>query len=489
MTYFVLIATLNCLASDDPTSPKRSKTADDNRYAILVGVDKYDSRDITELSGPTNDTYLLRQALIKYAKFPENNITVLSSSGPRATWPDKNVILQAISRIKTTAPPNSLLLFMFSGHGVVSTDRKGISRAFLLPKNAVWTTDFDLLEDTSLPVEMVRERIASTNIRQVIILLDSCRNSPQSSKSAENNTFSKAYKKDFDFHAHNDGIEASLLFYAASDGQRAYVDHSKHDIGYFTEAVAEALEGAAADQDGNVTLGNLVETVQAQVPTMAMKGGYKQEPDAHLSGFRAFQLVISHASPKGMRNNLELDLERSMEDRPAKPLTNLDSDEDYGSSDEILLEADGAIKQCDHFLEHTEMRLRSDEAIMDDINVISHEPPDSNLRKRRQAFLESEKSRFYARQMEWWNLIYRDNFAKAYFTLMEAVPNSDSIPPGTIDNTALIKSPAQYWQVQGLCSSLGILRNRYKRVLEMQHQPNYYKPSENEKRLMAPPRN
>src|SRR5690242_17734087 len=54
--------------------PTKSK-----RYALIIGVDKYDSPKITSLKGATNDAKALAKALVDYAGFPQDQVVVLTN--------------------------------------------------------------------------------------------------------------------------------------------------------------------------------------------------------------------------------------------------------------------------------------------------------------------------------------------------------------------------------------------------------------------------
>src|SRR5215207_11601400 len=56
------------------TLPSTSK-----RYAIVIGVDEYADTQITTLGGASNDAKALAKALVQYAGFPNEQVTLLAS--------------------------------------------------------------------------------------------------------------------------------------------------------------------------------------------------------------------------------------------------------------------------------------------------------------------------------------------------------------------------------------------------------------------------
>jgi hypothetical protein len=260
------------------------------RWALLVGIEDYTDKNISPLTGPANDVDKMRDALVKYAAFPSDNITVLSTKSRDADMPTRNGILVALSKMKKRIPSNGLLLFMFSGHGI---SRGG--RAFLLPSNAILTDDVRLLEDTSLSVDLLRERMADTQLKQVIVFLDACRNDPEKSKAAsDDNPLSKPFTDALDFAGRNKEVEASAIVYATGIGERAYIDNSE-ELGYFTEAIIKGMGGAAVvDSLGQVTLGSLVKYIQSNVPKWVTRDLKKdQKPFYVIAGYQPEQLVVS----------------------------------------------------------------------------------------------------------------------------------------------------------------------------------------------------
>jgi len=268
------------------------------RFAILVGVEQYDDPNIPSIIGPANDVITMKNTLIKYAGFTNDNIVVLSTSGPYRK-PTRDEILRALSRIKNIVPDNGLLLFMFSGHG---TSRG--NKAFLLPSSAGLTADVDLLEETSLDVELVRKQIVATGVKQALVLLDACRDDLQAAKGVGGaNPLTPAFTEGLDFATVNKQIEASAVIYATSLGRRAYVDNNMK-LGYFTEVFTDGLSGKAADSHGVVTLSRLLDYVQSRVPKMVSQDlgvATEQKPFYVLAGYQPSKLVLAQTDAKAIQ--------------------------------------------------------------------------------------------------------------------------------------------------------------------------------------------
>jgi TPR repeat protein len=264
------------------------------RWALVIGVDRYDDSQIGALDGAATDAKTLRDALIATAGFPQDQVVVLASGEPEARWPTRVNILRRLTNLVNKMPQDGLLLLAFSGHGI---ERE--RQAYLLPKDAQLSDDPEFLELTAISLNWIRNKIESSGIAQVVVLLDACRNDP-GGRAAAPNRMSDAYIRPFTFDRQNHRIRAFATIYATAIGERAYEYAEKHQ-GYFTWAVVEGLKGAAANEKGEVTLSQLVQYVQETVPkriAVDLGGGFEQLPLANIEGYLAADLVLSVTAPK-----------------------------------------------------------------------------------------------------------------------------------------------------------------------------------------------
>jgi len=272
------------------------------RWAIVIGVDNYDDPQISPLTGAVNDAKAIRNALVQYAGFPEDQVILLASDQPIERRPTRNNIIQRLSNILNLMPKDGLLLVSFAGHGTYS-GRDFEGRAFLLPSDAR-IGDVFVLEQTAVDVNNVREAISKSGLKQVIIILDSCRNDP-GGRSDSINPLTEEFAKSFDFASHNKNIEAFVIFYATKVGERAY-EYTEKKQGYFTWFLIEGLSGKAANEQGYVTLGSLRRYLENKVPkqvSMDLGPARKQHPFVENKGYRDSELIIS-VIPQQVANNI-----------------------------------------------------------------------------------------------------------------------------------------------------------------------------------------
>ncbi len=269
-----------------PAGPKR--------FALIIGVDKYDDSQITTLGGAANDAKALKDALVRYAGFGEEQVTLLASDQPAERQPTRGNILRRLSNLRGVVPKEGLLLVAFSGHGI---ERE--QQAFLLPQDAQVSNDVELLEQTAINVTQIKSQIKKLGLAQVVMILDACRNDPGGRAGADN-PLTAGFTRGFDFDVRNREVEAFATLYATAVGRRAY-EYTEKKQGYFTWALVEGLKGGAANPQGEVTLSSLVSYLQDRVPKrvqLDLGAGKEQRPFAVVEGYRADGLVVAAVGHK-----------------------------------------------------------------------------------------------------------------------------------------------------------------------------------------------
>jgi len=260
------------------------------RFALIIGVDLYDDTQINRLEGASNDAKTLANVIIKSGGFPKQQVMLLTSDQQAERRPTRGNILRRLSNLRALVPKDGLLLVSFAGHGI---ERNG--QAYLLPTDAQVSGDLDLLEQTAINAELIRNWIRQSGVGQVLVILDACRNNPSSARGEENNPLTEAYTRGFSFDIRNREITAFATLYATEIGDVAY-EYKERKQGYFTWALVEGLNGAAADEKGAVTLAGLIKYLQEEVPKRVLIDlglGKKQRPFAVIEGYKADELVLT----------------------------------------------------------------------------------------------------------------------------------------------------------------------------------------------------
>jgi hypothetical protein len=280
------------------SEPVKTLPSSAKRFALVIGVDQYADTQITTLGGASNDARTLANALVQYAGFPSDQVTLLASDQPVERQPTRGNILRRLSNMAAVVPPDGLLLISFAGHGI---ERSG--QAFLLPSDSQVSNDVDLLEQTAINVTQVKDKIKKIGVKQVLMILDACRNDPVGRANADN-PLTPAYTRGFNFDVRNREVQAFATLYATEVGKRAY-EYKEKKQGYFTWLLVEALRGGAANEKGEVTLAGLVKYLQERVPRRVLQDlgpGKEQKPFAVVEGYRADELVIAVPGARAAAN-------------------------------------------------------------------------------------------------------------------------------------------------------------------------------------------
>lgn len=274
MRHFFLAVLLFCALGGNANAQEdanlvRELPSGSERWALVVGIGKYEDPDLNKLFGP-NDAATLARDLERYAGFPHDHIIVLSDHEPPSRQPKRERILYWLSNVKRNATAKSLILFAFSGHGIsvggesylMAIDTYLSSDPVYLTKNAVSSTD-------------ISNSLRESKATQVILLLDACRNNPYSSKGDSRNPLTQQFANSFDFTKVNIGKQVSATIFATSIGFEAF-QYQDAKMGYFTWVLDQALQGKPYvwdngklepyDSQGRMTLARLVKYVEDRTP-------------------------------------------------------------------------------------------------------------------------------------------------------------------------------------------------------------------------------
>jgi tetratricopeptide (TPR) repeat protein len=223
------------------------------RWALIVGVDSYESAKIERLSGAVADARGVRDALIKYADFPDRQAILLTSDG--AQKPTTRAILTKLEEIRQATRPDDLLLFFFAGHGVEVDGQR-----YLLG----YDTDVSgsgALKATSLAANALMHELETIRASHRVIMIDACRNDPTQRSRA--NVANEAFEAAFTLQpAKEGGVRATFL--STSKGQSAY-EWTEKKRGFFSYFIEKGIGGEAANR-GKVTLTSLIDYLNESVP-------------------------------------------------------------------------------------------------------------------------------------------------------------------------------------------------------------------------------
>jgi hypothetical protein len=92
-----------------------SITLAETHWAVLVGIDKYQSPEITALRGAANDAKSLAEVLKKEMRFPEKNVFVYTSDSLSPNQPTTGNIVRGLKYVVEKAQTGDTFILFFSG--------------------------------------------------------------------------------------------------------------------------------------------------------------------------------------------------------------------------------------------------------------------------------------------------------------------------------------------------------------------------------------
>lgn len=241
-------------------------------HVLSVGVESYDDARISTLKYAVADAQAVASAFRAAGTTPRN-VRLLTSA---ATAPDERPtrinVLKALQDVRERAEDDDLIVFFFAGHGVESDGA---------PLLLTVDTRRDLIADTGLPMRLVDAALAGTQAAGVLFLVDACRNAIETGREDADAILSDGLAR---------GLRPSLLpppgvtrsavvalLLSCDVGQRSW-EYPQAGHGVFTHYVLRGLAGAAAGDDGPVSLQGLASYVQTEVGRWSERSGKAQTP-------------------------------------------------------------------------------------------------------------------------------------------------------------------------------------------------------------------
>lgn len=254
----------------------QAEAAAPRRWAVVIGLDQYANSGIAPLKYAVADARTLADTLRATPGFSGRDIFELTSDKTGDEAPTRTNIAFRFDYLAREVQPGDELVVFFSGHGL-EVD----GQTFLLTQETD-PRSLRTLQQSALHARDLISWLRSTKASRVLLVVDACRNDPASARSTADNALSPGLARDLalvDAPVEvQHGPSAVATLFACSSGQRSYEWHDRGH-GFFTYYLVEGLKGGAADPQGRVTLGSLVNYVQREVPEASQRWVLqRQEP-------------------------------------------------------------------------------------------------------------------------------------------------------------------------------------------------------------------
>ena len=241
------------------------------RYALLVGVRKYDPNELRELRYSEPDVVELSGVLKAEGYKPGNVVLMTQTAGADDTrfLPLAADVRKELKLLLDEMDEDDSVLIALAGHGV---QFQGENESYFCPADARLAD-----KSTLIPLSEIYKALENSRAGLKVLLVDACRNDPQSQNSRDREVVKLESVTRPQRTPPPGGVVA---FFSCSEGEKAF-EHADLKHGVFFHFVIQALKGAAVGQDQNdVMVLDLVKYVTRQVKDFVReKYGVKQQPD------------------------------------------------------------------------------------------------------------------------------------------------------------------------------------------------------------------
>ncbi|MDX2032608.1 MAG: caspase family protein [Blastocatellia bacterium] len=247
-------------AADDAseTPPKLFGTG--HRWAVLVGVDQYDDRNLGALKHAVSDVTAIRDRLTQCG-YDEKKVQLLTDR--TKTKPTRNQILAALQAAANATEEDDLLLFYYAGHGLAAA-----GESYLVGRDG-----FEIaVADTAVRLSRVEEIMREAKARAKVIILDACHSGANLGARGPRKMSEEFIRNVFE------QAEGMAVLSSCKQGELSYEDYDRAG-GIFTHFLLEALGGwADLDGKGFVTVHDANRHVVDGVRTWAFGEKVSQTP-------------------------------------------------------------------------------------------------------------------------------------------------------------------------------------------------------------------
>ncbi len=263
-------------AAATPAPPPAPVKPAADRWAVVIGVGRYDSPDVTRLQYAVSDAEALYQVLIGPGGFKKEHVLLLTDKTERK--PTLRNIKWALGTFLTrSARKDDTVLIFFAGHGAPEVDPRGLERDGLAKYLAPADVEPDDLYSTALPMDELQTVFQRIEAERMVVFLDACY-----SGAAGGRTF--ASKKTRATHVDDLFLERltrskGRAIVTASRPTEVSLEVPELGHGLFTYFLVQGLNGAGdLNRDGIVSLQELYEYVEQQVSQKSRALGGNQHP-------------------------------------------------------------------------------------------------------------------------------------------------------------------------------------------------------------------
>ncbi|MFN0087260.1 MAG: caspase family protein [Blastocatellia bacterium] len=246
-------------SDEEPVSPPKLFGAG-QRWAVLIGVDQYEDRNLGSLKHAVSDVTAIRDRLIQCG-YDKKKVQLLTDR--TKTKPKRNQILTALQAAANATEEDDLLLFYYAGHGMAKA-----GESYLAGRDSQESS----LADTAVRLSRVEEIMREARARAKVIILDACHSGAKIAARGPRKMSEEFIRNVFE------QAEGMAVLSSCKQGELSYEDYGRAS-GVFTHYLLEALAGTAdLDGKGFVTVQDANRHVVDGVKTWAVGEHVSQTP-------------------------------------------------------------------------------------------------------------------------------------------------------------------------------------------------------------------
>lgn len=233
----------------------QSDSQSGKRWALLIGINDYDDPEINNLRYCVEDVKAFHDALIEpeIGGFHQQNVWLMVDSRSGLNEPTDLNIIKRLDQIEKQIEPEDTFVFYFAGHGMTHNERH-----FLLSINAD-PYSIDTLVKSAISLQRVKNICNRIQAHQKLIILDACRNEPESSRGEQDNLLTEDFARNIQIRPQRSQSELPSItatLYSCDVGERAW-EWKEKNHGVFSYYLLEGLRGEAVTGNGDVTVDSL----------------------------------------------------------------------------------------------------------------------------------------------------------------------------------------------------------------------------------------
>ena len=255
------------------------------RWALVIGIDHYEDATINDLQYCVADAKAMARALVDIGGFAPEQVYAMTSESARPVDRPTNLgIFKRLDFLARRLRPEDTLIFFFAGHGFL---RDG--QYYLATVNADPSTR-ETLQLTSLPLTLLREKLAGIQARQLVCFLDACRNDPERGRGDTDNVRTVALTRQMLEATRSDRPRETAVLFACAENERAY-PWPEQGHGVFTYYILDGMKTLPRTSKGAVTVNALSSYVTEKVGAWSADRNKRQHPELAREGVGALPLI------------------------------------------------------------------------------------------------------------------------------------------------------------------------------------------------------